>query len=97
MIKEINKKIIEIYADQNGFEPFVDWLEKLKDVVGRKRIIARTKRLEQGNYGDCKSLGEGVFELKMKFGPGYRVYFAEKSDVLVLLLCGGGKGSQGRY
>jgi putative addiction module killer protein len=62
--------------------------------VGRKRILARIARLEQGNYGDCESVGEGVSELRLFFGPGYRVYFGEDANSVVVLLCGGDKGSQ---
>lgn len=62
--------------------------------MGRKRILARVKRLAQGNYGDCEPIGDGLSELRMFFGPGYRVYFGEAPDHLVILLCGGDKGSQ---
>jgi putative addiction module killer protein len=94
LVKEIKPKTVEIYADEEGYEPYTEWLEGLRDVVGRKRIMARSKRLAQGNYGDCEPVGDGVLELKMHFGPGYRVYFKEKNDIVVLLLCGGDKGSQ---
>ncbi|MBF0551599.1 MAG: type II toxin-antitoxin system RelE/ParE family toxin, partial [Deltaproteobacteria bacterium] len=82
------------YADENGKEPFVDWLNKLRDVIGRKRVLARLARLEQGNYGDCVPVGEGVSELRMFFGTGYRVYFGEDRNNTIVLLCGGDKGSQ---
>ena len=62
--------------------------------MGRKRILARVARLEQGNYGDCEAVGEGVMELRLFFGPGYRVYFGEDTNSIVILLCGGDKGSQ---
>jgi putative addiction module killer protein len=83
-----------VYADANGVEPFIDWLNGLRDIMGRKRILARVARLEQGNYGDCEPVGEGVSELRMFFGPGYRVYFGEDENNIVVLLCGGDKGSQ---
>jgi len=83
-----------VFADKNGNEPFTQWLYGLKDSVGRKRILIRITRLEQGNYGDCEPVGEGVSELRMFFGTGYRVYFGEDAENIVVLLCGGDKGSQ---
>lgn len=83
-----------VFAEKNGNEPFTQWLYDLKDSVGRKRILIRITRLEQGNYGDCEPVGEGVSELRMFFGPGYRVYFGEDAENIVVLLCGGDKGSQ---
>lgn len=83
-----------VYADEHGHEPFTAWLNGLRDVMGRKRILARAKRLAQGNYGDCEPIGDGLSELRMFFGPGYRVYFGEVPDHLVILLCGGDKSSQ---
>jgi putative addiction module killer protein len=93
-IKDAKEKQIMVYADRDGIEPFSEWIERLRDVVGRKRIFARIDRLAQGNYGDCESVGEGVSELRMFFGPGYRVYFGERDNELVVLLCGGDKSSQ---
>jgi putative addiction module killer protein len=87
------KRVI-VYADADGNEPFTDWLYKLHDIMGRKRILARIARMEQGNYGDCEPVGEGICELRMFFGPGYRVYFGEDASNVVVLLCGGDKGSQ---
>jgi len=66
----------------------------LWDITGRKRILARIERLAHGNYGDCEPVGEGISELRMFFGSGYRVYFAEKAGKLVVLLCGGDKSTQ---
>ncbi|CAK0781646.1 Type II toxin-antitoxin system RelE/ParE family toxin [Gammaproteobacteria bacterium] len=87
-------KHVVIYADKDGREPFTKWLYDLRDVVGRQRILARVSRLQQGNCGDCEPVGEGVRELRMSFGPGYRVYFGEHQHNIVLILCGGDKGSQ---
>ena len=64
--------------------------------MGRKRILARLARLAQGNLGDCAPVGEGVSELRLFFGPGYRVYFGEQGNDLVVLLCGGDKDTQGQ-
>ena len=75
---------------------FVAWRASLRDVVARRRIGARIDRLAFGNFGDAKSVGEKVFELRLDFGPGYRVYFARHGDRIVILLCGGDKGSQAR-
>lgn len=83
-----------VFADKSGNEPFTQWLYGLKDVVVRKRILIRISRLEQGNYGDCEPVGDGVSELRMFFGAGYRVYFGEDAEHIVVLLCGGDKGSQ---
>ena len=94
MANAATPKRVIVYADENGVEPFTDWLYGLRDIMGRKRILARIVRLEQGNYGDCEPVGEGVCELRMFFGPGYRVYFGEDENHIVILLCGGDKGSQ---
>jgi putative addiction module killer protein len=88
------EKQILIYADERGNEPFSVWIHNLKDISGRKRIFTRIDRLRYGNYGDCEPVGEGVSELRMHFGPGYRVYFAEKGNTIIILLCGGDKGDQ---
>ncbi len=73
---------------------FLRWLDHLRDLPSRARIQIRIQRLAQGNTGACRQLKHGVRELKMDFGPGYRAYFTERSDVLILLLCGGDKSSQ---
>lgn len=96
MAQPIVPKEIIIYADANGTEPFTNWLYGLKDRQARKRIETRLLRLEQGNYGDCEPVGEGVSELRLFFGPGYRVYFGEDKENIVVLLCGGDKSSQSR-
>ena len=94
MAKAAQPKQVIIYADEHGYEPFTEWIESLRDTMGRKRILARIARLEQGNYGDCEPVGEGVSELRMFFGPGYRVYIGEDGNKIVVLLCGGDKSSQ---
>lgn len=90
----IARKRVITYADDNGREPFTEWLNNLRDSIGRKRIFTRILRLEQGNYGDYKPVGEGVCELRMFFGSGYRIYFGEYENDIVVLLCGGDKDSQ---
>lgn len=74
--------------------PFTEWLGKLKDRQGRARILARINRLKLGNFGDCKPIGRGVYELKIDFGPGYRVYFARTGNEIIVILCGGTKKTQ---
>ena len=90
-----NKEIV-VYQTENGREPFNDWLNDLKDEKTTARILARLDRLEQGHYGDYKPIGESIFELRFFFGSGYRVYFAEVDNTIVILLCGGDKSSQKR-
>ena len=94
MVSMARAKHIVIFATNDGREPFYQWLNALRDIKGRQRIQTRLRRLEQGLLGDCQSLGNGVFELRLFFGPGYRVYFGEDDDDLVILLCGGDKSSQ---
>lgn len=83
------------YSKPNNKEPLTDWLNSL-DVVPRGRIFKRLEQLKKGNFGDCWPVSEGVFELRMDFGPGYRVYFGEVSKTIVVLLMGGDKGVQQR-
>ena len=96
MSGDASAKVVIVYANADGNEPFTQWLHSLKDRRGRQRIESRLLRLEQGNYGDCKGVGQGVFELRMFFGPGYRVYFGEDGDKIVVLLSGGDKSSQSK-
>ena len=89
-----NPRELRSYQTPSGKVPFQDWLGNLRDSKGRALIRLRLDRLEYGNFGDCKSVGDGVFELRIKFGPGYRVYFAEDGSRIVLLLIAGDKRSQ---
>jgi len=77
-------------------DDFDQWLRKLKDRVGRLRIVERLDRLAAGNPGDAKPVGRGVWELRLRFGPGYRVYYLHDGPRVVLLLCGGDKSTQQR-
>ncbi len=77
-------------------EQFRDWLDGLRDGKSRLRIHDRLRRLANGNAGDTKSVGDGVQELRLHFGSGYRVYYVWRDGVLIILLCGGDKGSQAR-
>ena len=73
---------------------FAKWRAGLRDSVARKRIGVRIDRLAFGNFGDVKPVGEGVSELRLDFGPGYRLYFVQRAEVLIVLLCGGDKSMQ---
>ena len=94
MAKNIEPKQVITFVKNDDSEPFGNWLNSLRDVKGKLQIVRRLRKLEQGHYGDCKSVGGGVFELRIFFGPGYRVYFGEDGDNVVILLCGGDKSSQ---
>lgn len=85
---------LRLYETSAGACPFEEWLEALRDARGRAQIRVRLDRLEQGNLGDCKPIGDGVRELRIDIGPGYRVYFAEDGPRIVLLLAGGDKSTQ---
>jgi putative addiction module killer protein len=85
-----------IYETDEGKCPFNDWLNGLKDLTARAIVRKRLNRVRVGNLGNTRSLGEGVWELKIDFGPGYRVYFGEDGPRIVVLLVGGDKGSQDR-
>ena len=75
-------------------EIFVDWLDNLSDSRAKARIIARLDRMEMGNFGDVRPVGGGVNELRIHYGPGYRVYYTQRGPVVVVLLCGGNKKTQ---
>lgn len=88
--------VIEIrrYVNRSGIDVIGDWLAGLEDLKARARIAARLDRLSLGNFGDCRALREGVSELRIDWGPGYRVYYAMLGRTCVLLLCGGDKRGQ---
>jgi putative addiction module killer protein len=78
----------------NRTDEFAAWLAGLPDLMARAKIVVRIRRAELGNFGECKVLEDGVSEMKIDFGPGYRVYFAREGRVVYLLLCGGDKSTQ---
>src|ERR1700761_3615466 len=73
---------------------FSKWLKSLRDQVAKAKILTRIQRLANGNPGDVEPVGEGVSELRINHGPGYRVYYVQRGDELIILLCGGDKDSQ---
>lgn len=75
---------------------FAHWLDELRDIRARARIQARIERLAAGNPGDAEPVGEGVSELRINYGPGYRVYFKQRGRELIILLAGGDKSTQAR-
>jgi len=75
-------------------QQFRTWLRRLKDSNTVARIVARIRRMEQGNFGDTRSVGAGVMELRIDYGPGYRVYYVNRGAEIVILLCGGDKRTQ---
>lgn len=87
---------IEVYKTASGKQPFNNWLNKIKETHTKARILSRIDRLKLGNFGDCKALDGGLYELRIHYGPGMRVYYAKIEKMIVLLLCGGNKGSQKR-
>jgi putative addiction module killer protein len=90
--------IIELreYLTEDGQNPFRTWLEGLRDRQARAKIRVRLNRIRLGNFGDSKSVGSGVSELRIPHGPGYRVYFGRRENTVVILLHGGDKKSQSR-
>lgn len=85
---------IRHYLTRDGEDLIVEWLRTLRDLQGKAAIVRRLNRLELGNFGDFKPIREGVFELRIDVGPGYRVYYARSGKTVVLLLCGGSKRTQ---
>lgn len=75
-------------------DTFDSWLQNLRDIRARARVLARIDRLALGNPGDVKPVGEGISEMRIDYGPGYRVYFIKQGSIVAILLCGGDKSSQ---
>ena len=95
-MKTVTPRVLRTYSTKSGNTPFLEWLDKLKDPITRQRVRRRLDRLEIGNFGDCEPIGEGVSELRLFFGSGYRIYFVEYDDVIIILLCAGDKHTQKR-
>ena len=93
---EATPKELQIYVTEDGRAPFSEWLGSLRDIKARAKIRARLDRVSLGNLGDCHRVGDGVQELRIDYGPGYRVYFGQVGAAIVLLLCGGDKSTQAK-
>jgi len=87
---------IIIYETVGGVKPLENWFTSIKDPVIRFRISSRIERVKTGNLGDWKSIDEGINELRLQYGSGFRIYFSKIENVVVLFLCGGDKSSQSR-
>lgn len=92
---EARPRIVIYYADRNGYEPFLHWLEDLA-ISFQDRILRRLQRVQLGNFGDRKWITGNIQELRFHFGKGYRIYFAEDEGNSVVLLCGGDKDTQSK-
>jgi putative addiction module killer protein len=87
---------IQRYITPNAKIPFTEWFESLRDINAQARILSRLNRAAAGNLGNYRSVGEEVFELKIDYGTGYRIYFGQIGNIIILLLCGGDKSTQDR-
>ncbi|MCP2731544.1 type II toxin-antitoxin system RelE/ParE family toxin [Limnofasciculus baicalensis] len=90
----VQPREIQRYTTPEGKIPFDEWFYALRDRKAKSKITARLERVNLGNLGDYRSVGEGVFELRIDYVPGYRLYFGQVGTKIVLLLCGGDKSSQ---
>ncbi|MBS0648122.1 MAG: type II toxin-antitoxin system RelE/ParE family toxin [Verrucomicrobia bacterium] len=86
---------IELYALPSGKEPFTEWESRLSRDA-QAIVSARLARIRSGNFGDSKSISNGVYELRIQYGPGYRIYYGKRGKTIVILLCGGDKSTQKR-
>lgn len=94
----MNNSHIELleYITEEGENPFHTWLNSLRDLAARAKIRVRLNRVRLGNFGDCKPVGKGVNELRVDYGPGYRIYYGKSKRAIVILLCGGSKKTQAK-
>jgi putative addiction module killer protein len=91
---EVKRKEIIFYITHNGKQPFLEWFNSVKDLKTQAKINKRLVSVSLGNLGDYKSIGGGIFELRINYGSGYRIYFGQDGETLIILLCGGDKSSQ---
>lgn len=87
---------INVYTDQWGNSPYAEWLASLREPKAKARIIMLVDRMELGLFGDSAPIGEGLSEMRIHFGPGYRVYYCKEGSSEYLILCGGDKSTQTR-
>lgn len=95
-MRHTNLRELRLYHTPTGRAPFSMWYDRIKDMNLQGRIDRRLEQVANGNFGDYRSVGAGVFELRLHFGPGYRIYFGGVDNTIVLLLCAGEKSSQAR-
>jgi putative addiction module killer protein len=93
-LMEVQPRDIQNYQTANGKNLFSEWLNSLRDSRAKAKIRAKLNQVRLGNLGDCSFVGEGVCELRIDYGPGYRIYFVQIGPIIVLLLCGGDKSTQ---
>ena len=91
---EATERILKLFCLQCGSAPFADWFSRLRDIRAKQKVIARLANVRSGSLGNTRAVGEGVQELKIDYGPGYRVYFGQAGNEIVILLCGGDKRTQ---
>lgn len=91
---EATPKEVEIYETPDGLRPLTEWLNSLRDIKAKAKIIKRIERIQLGNLGDYKSVGKGVCELRIDYGAGYRIYFGQIGNTIVIVLCEGDKNTQ---
>lgn len=89
-------QLINEYTDANGRSPYATWLNGLRDARAKAKIMLQVDRMELGLFGDSEPIGEGLSELRIRYGPGYRVYYGKEENQVYLLLCGGDKSTQTR-
>lgn len=92
----VEEQKVIIYKSKDGKCPLIEWSDSIKDKRAMQSVLARVARIRSGNFGDSKSVGSGIIELRIPYGPGYRVYFGRDDACLVVLLCGGDKSSQNK-
>src|SRR5437762_11640419 len=91
---EAIERDVRLYRRRDGRVPYLDWFEALRDERAKQTVQSRIARIRLGNFGEVRSVGEGVQELKIDYGPGYRIYFAHDGPRVVIILCGGDKRTQ---
>ena len=91
---EVEHCTVRYYIEQHAKAPFIKWFEGLRDLQAQAKTATRLNRLRNGNFGDCKALDNGIHELRVDYGSGYRIYFGKEKNTLVILLSGGDKRTQ---